>query len=71
MSRRLEISFQIDEEDLIAAMTEIRQAFDQLDASINAFEEVNVLLGKLANSQNRFPMEPGYERCNEDEDNNE
>lgn len=58
---RLEISFQIDEEDLITAMTEIRQAFSQFDASTNAFEEVNLLLGKLTDASNRCPVEPGFE----------
>jgi hypothetical protein len=65
VSRRLEINFQIDEEDLIAAMTDIRQAFSQFDSSTDAFEEVNRLLDKLTNTQNRFPVEPGYE---EDDD---
>lgn len=60
MSQRLEISFQIDEEDLTTALTEIRQAFAQFDP-LNAFKEVDLLMGKLDNGQNRFPVEPGDE----------
>jgi hypothetical protein len=64
---RIEICFQIDEDVLVTALTEIRQCFSQFDSP---FEEVHSLLNRVGGAD-RFNVEPGCEDSSDDLDEEE
>ena len=55
MSRKLEVSFQIDEDVLATAILEIRQAFGQMDP-LSAFDEVYELMDAIGDAD-RFEVD--------------
>jgi hypothetical protein len=65
---RVEIAFQIEENVLITALTEIRQAFGQFDPDGGAeFSAVYSLLNRIG-AADRFEVEPGDEDDSDDND---
>lgn len=55
MGQRIEVKFQMDEDELETALTDIRGAFSQLD---DPFVEVHRLLVSLSYKRNRCLVDP-------------